>query len=84
MRIRASARKHRIRDADITAAATAVVVCGPLDDDIPQRMFALGWDTHGRILELVILVHDDGTREVIHAMKARRQYLDLLPRDVEP
>ena len=39
-----------------------------------------GWiDTHGRLLEIVVLLLDDGTELAIHAMKARTQYLDLLP-----
>lgn len=39
---------------------------------------ALGFDTHGRLLELVVLVWDDGSEELIHAMKCRPQYLGML------
>lgn len=45
---------------------------------IRSEFFSLGFDTHARILELVALHYDDGNVEVIHAMKARRHYLDLL------
>lgn len=76
--IRRSARKHGITDVDIRAAANSPVLSGPLDDEHPQRVLILGFDTHARMLELVILRYDDGTEEVIHAMKARRTYLDLL------
>lgn len=79
MRIRHSARKHGIRDEDIIAASGSPILSGPLDDDSPQRVLILGWDTHGRVLELVVLIHDNGTEETIHAMKARQKYLDLLP-----
>lgn len=79
MIIRSSARKHRIADADIEFAISHPILSGPLDDETPQRVFALGFDRHSRILELVVLIHDDGTHEVIHAMKARKKYLDLLP-----
>ena len=35
-------------------------------------------DPAGRLLELVMLVYDDGCELIIHAMKARSQYLDEL------
>ena len=50
-----------------------------MDDEHPGREFRLGFDTKGRLLELVVLTWDDGNEEIIHAMKARRQYLKLLP-----
>ncbi|AWH95954.1 hypothetical protein [Dietzia psychralcaliphila] len=76
--VRSSARKHGISDEDIRAALDTAVLSGPLDDDHPQRNLVLGFDTNARILELVALHYDDGTVEVIHAMKARRTYLNLL------
>ncbi len=33
----------------------------------------------GRPLELVVLIFDSGEELLIHAMKARPQYVDLLP-----
>jgi len=36
-------------------------------------------DIHGRLLEIVVVLLDNGTELAIHAMKARPQYLDLLP-----
>lgn len=76
--IRQSARKHGITDDDIRAALATPLLSGPLDDDHPQRMLTLGFDSQARVLELVVLNYDDGSTEVIHAMKARRTYLDLL------
>lgn len=76
--IRRSARKHRITEDDIRAALATPLLSGPLDDDHPQRMLVLGFDSQARVLELVVLHFDDGSTEVIHAMKARRTYLDLL------
>lgn len=76
--IRDSARKHGVSDDDIRAAVSNVVLSGSLDDDNPQRTLLLGFDSRTRMLELVILHYDDGSSEVIHAMKARRIYLDLL------
>lgn len=76
--VRPSARKHGLADEEIITAAMSPLLSGPLDDENPQRNLVLGFDTHSRVLELVILIHDDGTEEVIHAMKARRKYLNLL------
>ncbi|GAA1702311.1 hypothetical protein [Dietzia cercidiphylli] len=76
--VRPSARKHGIKDDDIRAALESPVLSGPLDDDHPQRVLVLGFDTLSRVLELIALYYDDGTIEVIHAMKARRSYLNLL------
>ncbi len=38
----------------------------------------IGFDTQARLLETVVLIWDNGTEEVIHAMKCRAQYLELL------
>lgn len=77
MIVRPSARKHGI-DADIALVASSPLISGPLDDEMPQRELRIGFDTHARILEIVVLVWDDGTEEVIHAMKCRSKYLRLL------
>ncbi|MDN5759130.1 MAG: hypothetical protein L0H59_11455 [Tomitella sp.] len=76
--IRRSARKHGIVDDDIHAAVDTPLLTGPLDDDHPQRALILGFNTRARVLELVVLHYDDGTTEVLHTMKARRTYLELL------
>ena len=39
-----------------------------------------GPDRAGNLLEIVILELDDGRRLVIHAMRMRSNYNDLLPR----
>jgi hypothetical protein len=75
-----SARKHGIRDEDALAAARSVLVGGPLDDENPQRELRLGLDTAGRLLEIVVLLWDDGEVEIIHAMKARPEYRRLVTR----
>lgn len=50
----------------------------PLDDEDPRRFLRLGFAAKGRFLELVVLGWDDGTEELIHAMKCLPQYLGLL------
>nr|WP_240666372.1 toxin [Oerskovia turbata] len=60
-------------------AAQQVVYRAPLDDeDDPRRWLLLGFDDAGRLLELVVLIFDSGDELLIHAMKARPQYFDLL------
>lgn len=73
-----SARKHGISDDDALTAARFVLTSGPLDDQMPQRELRLGFDTTGRLLEIVVLLWDDGEIEIIHAMKARAEYRRLL------
>ena len=45
--------------------------------DSPARQLRLGFDAAGRLLEVVV-GFDEGNELLIHAMRARRQYLDLL------
>lgn len=78
MKIHSSALKHGIEEQDIRVAATASVWVGDLDDDSPARQLRLGFDTAGRLLELVVLRFDSGNELVIHAMKVRQPYLGLL------
>ena len=79
MEVHRSARKHGIGDEDIVQAAGGSLVAYRIDDDAPARELRLGFDTRGRLLETVVLLLDDGAELVIHAMKARPQYFDLLP-----
>ncbi len=79
MRAHPSALKHGIDPEDAIQAATWATWIEDLDDGSPARQLGLGFDTHGRLLETVMLVFDSGNELVIHAMKARPQMLDLLP-----
>jgi hypothetical protein len=74
-----SALKHGIAEADGVYAARNHVYTADLDDDNPARQLRLGFDPNGRLLELVVLRFDSGNELLIHAMKARPQYFDLLP-----
>ncbi|GAB3603382.1 toxin [Microbacterium aureliae] len=79
MNIHDAALKHGIAPDDIRQAASWPVWIEDLDDDSPARQLRLGFDTHGRLLETVVLVFDSGNELVIHAMRARPKMLDLLP-----
>ncbi len=79
MLIHESALSHGIEADDAIYAAENWVFAAPQNDDSPMPEFRLGFDPHGRLLELVVLVFDSGNQILIHAMKARKQYLMLLP-----
>lgn len=79
MKAHRSALKHGISDADGIYAAERHVYAAALDEAHPAREFRLGFDSNGRLLELVVLRFDSGHEMLIHAMKARPQYFDLLP-----
>ncbi|MBS9535473.1 toxin [Mycobacterium sp. M1] len=78
MKAHKSALRHGISEGDGVYAAEHHVYIADLDDDSPARQFRLGFDRNGRLLELVVLCFDSGNELLIHAMKARPQYLDLL------
>ncbi|MEG3615488.1 toxin [Isoptericola haloaureus] len=82
MKLHDAARKHfrrdRLTEEGVLRAAAEPVFRSPLDDEDDPRRWLLLDDT-GRLLELVLLRFDSGDELVIHAMKARPQYVDLLP-----
>ncbi len=49
-----------------------------LDEENPARDLRLGFDSAGRLLELVVLRFDSGNELLIHAMKARPQYVNVI------
>ena len=80
MKVHSSALKHGISPEDAIQAAEWSLWIEPLDDDgPPYRELRLGFDTVARLLETVVLVLDTGEEKVIHAMPARKKYLNLLP-----
>lgn len=77
-----SARTHGVADEDVVHAADRFLVAYPLDDgdqDGPRRELRLGPDRAGNLLEIVVLLLDDRDELVIHAMRMRPTYRDLLP-----
>ena len=78
MKVHDSARKHGVEPDDAVHAAEHALFVSDLEEDSPARQLRLGFDTGGRLLEVVVLRFDSGNELLIHAMKARRQYLDLL------
>jgi len=80
VKVHPSALKHGVSMEDAIQAAQWSLWIEPLDENgPPDRELRLGFDTGARLLETVVLVFDSGDELVIHAMPARRKYLDLLP-----
>jgi hypothetical protein len=80
VKVHASALKHGVSAEDAIQAAEWSLWVEPLDDHgPPSRELRLGFDTSARLLEVVVLIFESGDEMVIHAMRARKQYLDLLP-----
>jgi hypothetical protein len=77
--VHGSALKHGIDPEDSIYAAENYVFSAPESDESPMPEFRLGFDTHGRLLELTMLIFDSGNEMIIHSMKARPQYYSLLP-----
>lgn len=69
-------------DGDTRHAADRFLVAYPLgeeEDDGLRRELRLGPDRAGNLLEVVVLLLDGGRELVIHAMRMRAKYRDLLP-----
>ena len=71
-----SATKHGCSVEEILCAARNALVDVEENEDPPKRLL-LGFDPHGRLLELVAEDLSEGYM-IIHAMKCRPQYYGLL------
>jgi len=80
VKVHRSALKHGVSSEDAVQAADWSQWIEPLEeDDWPHRELRLGFDRQARLLETVVLIFESGEELVIHAMPARRQFLELLP-----
>ena len=80
MRVHPSALKHGVSAEDAIQSAEWSLWIEPLGDDgPPTRELRLGFDTRALLLETVVLILEGGDEVIIHAMRARKKYLDLLP-----
>jgi hypothetical protein len=52
---------------------------GGEDQKGPVRELRLGPDRAGNLLEIVVLLLDDGRNLIIHSMRMRSKYRSLLP-----
>lgn len=73
-----SAFKHGFGKADIKHVLTHAIRV--IDQDDGSRLY-LGAATNGELLEVVSYPRPDGVELVVHAMKMRPGYANLLPRE---
>ena len=74
--IHPSARRHGVADGDIEHAVRHPLAIHDQDDD--TRLY-LGPARSADLLEVAMIVRDDGSELAIHAMKMRPKYEQLLP-----
>ncbi|HTZ87993.1 MAG TPA: hypothetical protein VMB05_15100 [Solirubrobacteraceae bacterium] len=77
MEIHPSARKHGVVDEDIRHAIDHALATEDAGKD-PDRWLVIGPDRAGNMLEVVVLVMDEGTELTIHAMRMRAKFRRLI------
>ena len=77
MEIHPSARRHGIADDDILHAIENSMFVDDLGED-PDRWLVIGPDRAANLLEIIVLVTDEGDQLIIHAMSLRAIYRKLL------
>ena len=75
--IHPSARKHGITDADIEHAMEQALVVTVLEED-RKKVLYVGPDRAGNLLEVIAIRRTSLPELVIHAMRMRPRYADLL------
>jgi hypothetical protein len=68
-----SALKHGVGAADAVQAVYGALVAARLRGN-PDKILYLGFDTAGRLLEIIVVVREDGSAVLIHAMPCRKTY----------
>jgi hypothetical protein len=80
-----SAHKRGVNDDAIEHVVAHAFVAVDIEPDAdPPRVLAVGPDHAGNLLEIVWLELRGERRLVVHAMKLRSTFYDLLPRGEEP
>ena len=80
MEILPAARKHGIKDAEIVHAVEHYLFVADVDDDPSSRVLYIGPDRAGNLLEVITVSRRNDVELVIHAMKMRTHFQELLPR----
>lgn len=79
MEIHRSARRHGIADTDVHHAVDNALVIDHLADD-PERWLVIGPARSANLLEVIVMLTEEGTQMAIHAMPLRTVYRKLLER----
>jgi hypothetical protein len=74
-----SAFKHGVQRADIKHTLKQAIRA--IDQDDGSRLYLVGAATNGELLEVITYPRPDGSELVVHAMKMRKSYANLIPRD---
>jgi hypothetical protein len=73
-----SAFSHRISEEDIRRALTDWIFEDQIDlTEHGDKHLLLGFDTKGRVLEILYNIIDEHTINVFHAMRCRKVWLSL-------
>ena len=74
-----AAFKHGITEEDIRKVLDSFLFEGAIVDE-DEKFLVIGFDTNGNLLEVMYNITDDNTGNVFHAMKCRKQFIELLER----
>lgn len=77
MEIHSSARRHGVDDEDMLHAVDNSMAVEDLSED-PDRWLIIGPDRVANLLEIIVLITEEGTEMIIHAMPLRAIYRKLL------
>lgn len=77
MEVHPSARKHGVVDEDIRHAVDHALAIEDAGED-PDRWLVIGPDRAGNLLEVVVLVPNEGAQLAIHAMRMRAKFRRLI------
>ena len=77
MEIHSSARRHGVDNEDMLHAVDNSLALEDLSED-PDRWLVVGPDRVANLLEIIVLITEQGTEMIIHAMPLRAIYRKLL------
>lgn len=83
VKVPGAARKHGVADTDSLREAGEPLLVIEVFGGKPPEEIRIGFATAGRLLETAVLLLDDDRELIIHAMRARRMYVDEVMREDE-
>jgi hypothetical protein len=72
-----AAFRHDISESDILRAINMFLYEDPLEE-FENKYLVIGFDTKGRLLEIMYNIIDEESINVFHAMPCRREFYSLL------
>jgi hypothetical protein len=80
IQINRSALRHGITEEDIYRALSTVVFDGLLPQ-YANKFLLLGFDRNGNLLEIMYNIRKDGSYNVFHAMKCRKEFYQYVEKN---